>query len=219
MNDIDLIPEAYRIRRWQTRWLKFSGALLVGFLIAFAMGLTTLNSATANAKVRVQELQRRQTITAQQRVEIERLNSEKAELEQQFELLTGLRSGAAAEDMFVAIDRALAGDDLWFVEWRFERAGVMVSEGARTVNTGYFVVVPEGSASAADGAVRVQTNMTIRGQARDHSALSGFVKRLFAQTEIDDVRIRRTSVNRNEQVSAVDFELGVTLKTNVRSLQ
>lgn len=216
MNDIDLIPNAYRTRRWQSSWLKTSAFLFGGLLIAFVVGLVMLNTATANTKARVEALQIRQTVTAQQRVDLERLNTQRTELQQQFELLSGLRSGAAAEDMFVAIDRALTNDDLWFVEWQFERAGVMVGEGVRTVNTGYFIVVPEGTDRPADGAIRVQTNMTIRGQSRDHSGLSGFVRRLFAQPEIDDVRIRRTSVNRNGQISAVDFELAVTLKTDAR---
>ena len=217
MNDIDLIPNAYRTRRWQSRWLKISAFLFGGLFIAFSIGLAMLDTATANTKARVEALQIRQTVTAQQRVDLERLNTQRSELEQLFELLSGLRSGAAAEDMFVAIDRALTSDDLWFVEWQFERAGVMVGDSVRTVNTGYFIVVPDGADRPADGTVRVQTNMTIRGQSKDHSALSSFVRRLFAQPEIDDVRIRRTSVNRNGRISAVDFELGVTLKTVARS--
>jgi hypothetical protein len=57
--------------------------------------------------------------------------------------------------------------------------------------------------------------MTIQGQARDHSALSGFVRRLFEQTEIDDVRIRRTSLNRSNQSGVVDFDLAIVLNTEV----
>lgn len=216
MNDIDLIPQAYRTRRWQSKWLKYSAVLFGAVMIALMTGLSALNTATANTKLRIVELQTRQSVTAQQRVDLQRLNGEKAELEQKFELLSGLRSGAAAEDMFVAIDRALTDDDLWFVEWQFERAGVMVAEGVRTVNTGYFIVVPDGAGQNVDGAVQVQTNMTIRGQSRDHAALSGFVRRLFAQQEIDDVRIRRTSASRNDEDGIVDFELAVTLNTDVR---
>ncbi len=218
MDNIDLIPNAYRTRRWQSSWLRTAAILLASLSIAFAVGLTKLNAVTVSSKARVEALQARQTVTAQQRVDIERLNTQRAELEQQFELLSGLRSGAAAEDMFVAIDRALTSDDLWFLEWKFERAGVMVGESVRTVNTGYFIVVPDGANSATGDAHRVQTNMTILGQSKDHSALSGFVRNLFAQPEIDDVRIRRTSANRNGQISVVDFELGVVLKTNARSL-
>lgn len=217
MNDIDLIPNAYRTRRWQALWLKTSAILLAGLFVAIAVALVMLNTATAKTKERVDALQVRQTVTAQQRVDLEQLITKKSELEQQFELLSSLRSGAAAEDMFVAIDRALTSDDLWFVEWQFERAGVMIGAGVRTVNTGYFIVVPDGAYRSLDGAIRVQTNMTIRGQSRDHSALSSFVRRLFAQPEIDDVRIRRTSINSNGRIRAVDFELDVTIQTDARA--
>ena len=146
---------------------------------------------------------------------MERLGVEKSELEQQFHLLSGLRSGAAAGDMFVTIDRALTSEDVWFLEWQFQRAGVMAGEDVRTVNTGYFIVVPDGAEQLAADELRVQTHMTIRGQARDHSALSGFVRRLFAQPEIDDVRILRTALNSGRQTSIVNFELAVVLNTNV----
>ena len=163
--------------------------------------------AAANATTRVEALQHRQSMTAQQRVDLERMGKEKTELERQFRVLSGLRSGAAAGDMFVTVDRALTSDDVWFLNWEFERAGVVINDDAQTVNTGYFIVVPDGAAQRAPDELRVQTHMTIQGQARDHSTLSGFVRRLFAQPEVDDVRIRRTSRIRNDQVNAVDFVL------------
>jgi len=217
MSDIDLIPQAYRTRLWQARWMKRSALLLGGLVGLLIVGSMALGVATANAKSRVEALQLKQAFTAQQRVDMERLGGEKSDLEHQFHLLSGLRSGAAAGDMFITIDRALTSDDVWFLEWQFRRAGVMAGEDVRTVNTGYFIVVPDGADQLATNELRVQTNMTIRGQARDHSALSGFVRRLFAQPEIDDVRILRTALNSSRQTSTVDFELAVVLNTNVRA--
>ena len=121
-----------------------------------------------------------------------------------------------AGDMFVTIDRALTSDDVWFLNWQFQRAGVMTGEEVRTVNTGYFVVVPDGAEQSVSNDRRVQTHMEIRGQALDHSALSGFVRRLFVQPEIDDIRIRRTSLVRSNDVDTVNFELAVVLNTEVR---
>ncbi len=216
MSDIDLIPQAYRTRRWQSRWIKRT-ALMLGALVGILMlGSSALGVATANARSRVEALQLRQTVTAEQRADLERLGAEKSELERQYHLLSGLRSGAAAEDMFVTIDRALTSDDVWFLEWQFQRAGVMVGEEVRTVNTGYFIVVPDGADQLAADDIRVQTHMTIRGQARDHSVLSSFVRRLFAQSEIDDIRIQRTALNRSNQTSTVEFDLAVVLNTDVR---
>lgn len=213
MSDIDLIPLEYRTRRWQTRGLKRFSCVLGGLMGALALGGTAIGIATAQATSRVEALQLKQSMTAQHRADLERLGAEKTELERQFKVLSGLRSGAAAGDMFITVDRALTGDDVWFLDWEFERAGVMVGEEVQTVNTGYFIIVPDGANRPAPDGLRVQTHMTIHGQARDHSALSGFVRRLFAQPEIDDVRIRRTSLNRNNQGDAVDFELAVILNT------
>ena len=216
MSDIDLIPQAYRTRRWQSRFMNHTALLLGGLLGILILVSSALGVVTANANSRVEALQHRQMVTAQQRADLERLNAQKAELKRQFRLLSGLRSGAAAGDMFVTIDRALTSDDVWFLEWQFQRAGVMAGEEVRTVNTGYFIVVPDGAERLAANDLRVQTHMTIRGQARDHSALSSFVRRLFAQPEIDDVRIHRTSLRRSNQTSTVDFDLAVVLNTDVR---
>ena len=216
MSDIDLIPQAYRTWRWQSRWIKRTALLLGGLVGILILGSSALGVATASARSRVEALQHRQAVTAQQRADLERLGAEKTELERQFRLLSGLRSGAAAEDMFVTIDRALTSDDVWFLEWQFQRAGVMVGEEVRTVNTGYFLVVPDGADKLAADDLRVQTHMTIRGQARDHSALASFIRRLFAQPEIDDIRIGRTALNRSKQTSTVSFDLEVVLNTDVR---
>jgi cell division protein FtsB len=216
MSEIDLIPVAYRTRRWQTRWMKYTVTLVFSLAGLIILGLLALTIATTNARVRVEALKVRQMVTAQQRADIERLGAEKTELEQQFRLLSGLRSGAAAGDMFMTIDRALTSNDVWFRNWQFQRAGVTVGEEVRTVHTGYFVVVPDGAGQQASDDLRVQTHMAIRGQARDHSALSGFVRRLFVQPEIDDIRIRRTSLAHGDRADTVDFELAVVLNTEVR---
>ena len=215
MSDIDLIPQAYRTWRWQSRWLKRTVFVLAGLLGALMSGTLVLGVATANAQSRVEAIQRMRAVTAQQQADLGLLSEEKAELERQFDVLLGLRSGAAAGDMFVTIDRALTSDDVWFLDWQFQRAGIVVGEEVKTVNSGYFIVVPDGADQPAADKLRVRTNMTIRGQSLDHSALSDFVRRLFAQPEIDDVRIRRTSLIRRNQADVVDFELAVVINTEV----
>jgi len=175
-----------------------------------------LGLATDNARANVAALQNKLSHTSQQQADIERLSAVKTELERQFRLLSNLRSGTAAGDMFVTVDQALTSDDVWFRNWKFERAGVMVGEQVETVNTGYFVVVPEGAEQLAPDELRIQTNMEIRGQALDHSALSSFVRRLIVQPGIDDIRIRRTSLIDRNRADTVDFELAVILNTDVR---
>ena len=215
MSDIDLIPQAYRTRRWQSRWMKYTATLSVCLAGILILGSLVLGVATSQVKARVEALQVRKSVTAQQRADIERLGTKKTEFERQFRLLSDLRSGAVASNMFVTIDRALTGDDVWFRNWQFQRAGIMAGGEVRTVNTGYFVVVPDGTDQSVADDLRVQTHMAIRGEARDHSALSSFVRRLFVQPEIDDIRIRRTSLIRGNLADTVDFELAVVLNTEV----
>jgi len=215
MSDIDLIPQAYRVWRWQLRWIKNAAFVLAGLVGLLMLAAVALGIATEDSRSRVGDLQRKRTDSAQQQVDLQRLGEAKVELERQFRLLSGLRSGAAAGDMFVTIDRALTGNDVWFLDWQFQRAGVMVGEGIEAVDSGYFIPYPDNGEQLAADDLRVQTNMTIRGQSLDHSALSGFVRRLFVQPEIDDVRIRRTSLVRLNQADAVDFELAVVLTTEV----
>ena len=59
---------------------------------------------------------------------------------------------------------------------------------------------------------KLQHVLVIRGQARDHSALSRFVRRLFEQPEIQDIRILNTSLADNREF--VDFNLAVTVNSN-----
>ena len=216
MSDIDLIPQAYRTQRWQSKWVRRAGWFTLCLTAALLLTWALLELATSTARAEVAALQNSLSFSAQQRADIERLITEKSELERQYQLLTNLRSGAAAGDMFVTVDRSLDGNDVWFREWRFQRAGVMVGGESGTVNTGYFIVVPEGQEQPDPDTVRIQTNMEIRGQAVDHSALSGFVRRLFVQPGIDDIRIRRTSLVDRNRADTLDFELAVILSTDVR---
>ncbi len=126
-------------------------------------------------------------------------------------MLQGLRGGAAEANLFLGIDEALNGDELWFTNWQFRRAGVKDTEG-RVVETGYFVVVPEGTPPES---WQVETHMTIAGQAQDHGALSEFVRRLLGRAEIENVRIRRTEVQRYATRSVVAFDLAVVINRRV----
>lgn len=215
MTEIDLIPSDYRIRRWQTRWLK-TAAVAFGLLLTLhGIAFVGFRNETREVKTEIADLQNRQLITAQQRSELEALTAKQVELERQLGLLNGLRSGGAAEQMFMTVERALTSDDVWLVEWRFQRSGVVVDDPEAAVDTGYFIVVPR-TEGEPPNPWQVRTHMTIRGQSRDHSALSTFVRGLFSQPEIEDVHVGRTSRSRVASVDIVDFDLAVIMNTDVR---
>jgi hypothetical protein len=54
--------------------------------------------------------------------------------------------------------------------------------------------------------------MELTAQARDHSALAGFVRRLGEQEEIESVRVLNTEVRSVSASEVVDFELAIVVQ-------
>lgn len=217
MTEIDLIPQDYRTRRWQSRWCKRFAVVIGSVLGLQLVAHAAINNRIETTRSSIATLQAQQSVSEQQRADIQDLLARQAESERQLDLLRGLRSGGAAQQLFLVVERALATDDVWFVDWRFQRSGVLVDDPEIAVNTGYFIVVPKDAQSGEPAPWQVRTHMTIRGQSRDHSALSAFVKGLFAQPEIEDVHLGRTTRSRDGADAVVDFDLAVVMNTNVRT--
>ena len=214
MSSIDLIPAEFRERRIRTRRLRgaaLSGAVVIATVLA-ASGW--LRSAAARVQSETATAQTRLSLTAQQREQLQKLDDQLGNLREEWTLLQGLRSGAAAEELFVIIDRALPDEQVWFDDWQFRRAGVLVTEAPRTVNTGYFIVVQPQPDDEDQAAWRVMTHMSINGQARDHAALSRFVRGLFAQPQIHDVKLNSTRIREYESGKVVEFDVAVVLHSD-----
>lgn len=217
MRDIDLIPADYRRARWFRAWSKqmlVSTAVLASVcLVAFV----ALSMRVSQLREEAALLEQQRAVTAQQREDLEALNRQRTSLDQQLSLLGSLRSGAPAQSVFVAIDEALADAEVWFVNWQFRRAGVMVPESQATgVETGYFIVVPEVADKESEQAWLVETHMTITGQARDHEALSRFVNGLYAQPAVVNVSVQRTELSKLATRDIVQFDLAVVLNSEAR---
>ena len=212
MNEIDLIPAAYRKHRLFSRWMKRSLSALLAITLVFIGTFLFLRYETEKIDRELKQLQSQKAITTQQRRELEILNARKHELIQQLNLLAGLRSGSAAEQMFLTIDRALSGDDVWFTQWHFRRAGTATEKDPKTVNTGYFIVIPKGKKSREETWM-IETQMTIQGEALDHAALSRFVSNLIDQPEIQQVRVVKTDLVRVNQHKLVRFSLDIVVSS------
>ena len=210
MADIDLIPQDYRTRIWLHSRVKRTATSMVLMAVIAAAAFAVFNQLAARVDRDITILQQ-QAITTQQHAALMQLNEKKKNLDHQLTLLGGLRSGASAPTMLITIDRAMTGGDIWFKDWQFKRAGSSVEESAEPASNGYFIIIPASSDKPAE-AWKIETHMTIRGQARDHSALSRFVRRLFEQPEIQDIRILNTSLADNREF--VDFNLAVTVNSN-----
>lgn len=208
MREIDLIPHAYRRRRQMIRWLRVSGVLTLLISAAVLAATLSLRLRTDVLEESLQRLQAQKAISAQQRKQLETLNARKRELVQQLDLLAGLRGGAAAEQMFVTVDRAVTPGRVWFTDWRFRRAGTKTDADPEAVDTGYFIVVKPGRPAKRE-AWMIETEMNIDGEAIDHAALSEFVSRLVDQPEIKSVRVVRTETVKRSERPLVRFNLDV----------
>lgn len=218
MSELDLIPQDYRNRLTQR-------AMLGQYLIAF-VALNVLVFATAGlfahltqqATTQIQHLKTQSAITEQQQAQLEQLATQQSEYERRWSLLRSLRAGAAVEDIFKTIDQALVNDDLWFDNWSFRRAGVVVDGEERVVETGYFLIVPADAPASEVPDWRVETHMTLEGRANDHQALSKFVRALFEQPDIKDVSVRRTSLTDYANERVVSFDLTIILNSDVERI-
>ena len=216
MADIDLIPVDYR------NWLNQQTAVrkyVVGFVLLNALVFvagTLLAHAAEQAQAKVMLLQSDNAITQQQQAQLQQLKDQQAEYERRWSLLRSLRAGAAIDDIFSLIDRSIVAGELWFLDWSFRRAGVIVDGQQRGVETGYFIIVADENDPLADPDLSIETHMTIHGQARDHQALSKFVRALFDQRDIKDVNVQKTSQTDYANGRVVDFNVTVVLNSAFR---
>lgn len=217
MKEIDLIPEEFLRKRLFQRWLTLAVSTAITLSVVLLGSSFYLYQANQKTSDGIVVLQAQRDISTENRKQLVALNLEKSNLKQQLNLLTGLRSGASAEQMFVTIDRALPGPDVWITDWKFRRAGTPVEDKTETVNTGYFIVIPAGSRTRKEETWKIDTKMKIRGQAMDHKAMSEFVINLTRQPEIEDVRIVSTRLTQVNRIKLVDFNLDIIVSSKPRS--
>ena len=216
MSDIDLIPQDYR------QWLEHRAILrraALAFVAANAVVLlcyAALSHLSAESQARVIALQSENAVTQQQQQQLQQLESEQDRYEKQWSLLQGLRAGAEIKEIFLLIDRSLTDDRLWFLDWSFRRASVTVDGQQIGADTEYVFIVTDTDGQLRQSNLEVETHMTIRGQARDHQALSTFVRALFEQNDVKDVNVRKTSQTDYANGRVVEFDMAVVLQSSLR---
>jgi len=210
-----LVPADYRryIQQLQLlhRWGLFT-LVIIAVSVSISLGLKYMASEYQKEIV---VLEKKKAISSHQRGILQELEKDRSLLTKKHRILEKLRGGALAEDMFVNIDRALNGKNIWFKNWKFIRAGSKTSEKPRGVNTGYFIVIPESDRAnqKEKEAWQIQTHMEVSGQATDHEALSSFVHRVLQQPQIGDVRILNTQQQVNMDKTVVDFKLVIMVNS------
>ena len=215
---MNLMPEDYKRYLQQLHILQRWGVVMLVFIvlsvsISFGLGYT------ANEyQKEIVRLEKKKAISSQQRNLLQNLEKDRNKLVAKHDVLEKLRGGALAENMFVTIDRALDDNNVWFKSWRFDRAGSKTSEQPKGVNTGYFIIIPENERAnkKEKEAWKIQTHMEVDGGARDHEALSSFVRRLLQQPQIGDIRILNTQQRSYTNTTVVDFKLVITVNSRYR---
>ena len=215
---MNLIPENYRRYLQQLHNLQRWGMTMF-VIITLSISISfALHYKADEYQAEIVLLEKKKAISSQQRSMLQRLEKDHNKLLEKHNVLKKLRGGAAAENMFVTIDNALNGNNVWFKNWRFDRAGSKTSEQTKGVNTGYFIVIPETGRSNKKNkeAWKIQTHMELNGGARDHEALSSFISRLLQQPQIGDVRILNTQQHVYVDKAVVGFKLAITVNSRYK---
>jgi hypothetical protein len=209
VSEIDLIPADYRLERRRESALRALGVAIGAVLLAGVTATSGLAYAASRVHAQVNELEMARRLSEQQQTELSNLQNEHARLEQQWERLQALRGDDDVGMLFVLIDRTIPAGDLWFDRWELRRDEAPAAR--RLAGSG----TPSGAPSAAETgshAVFDHARMHIAGQARDHAALSRFVRALYESPDVQDVHLERTELRRYTTTSVVAFELAVMLK-------
>lgn len=215
MADIDLIPVDYREWLFRRRLLVRFAAALTATCGVLLIAAFLLQRSVDQLESEVARLRSNNAVSQQQQDQLQYLTEQKTEYQRRWSLLRGLRAGAAIDDIFMLIDRSIPSGELWFLDWSFSRAGVVVNGEQRGMETGYFVILDDvGKSSGPD--LSVETHMTIHGQAVDHQALSRFVRALFEEPDIEDVNVQKTSRGRYANGQVVDFNITVVLNSSLK---
>ena len=213
MAEIDLIPADYRLERRRESALRRLAVAAGAVLLVGVTATGGLAYAASRVHAQVNELELVRRLSDQQRTELSNLQNEHARLEQQWGRLQALRGGDDIGALFVLIDRTIPTGDLWFDRWELQRAEAPPGRPA-TVGTGYIAVAPASAPAPVPpaGASIERAQMRIVGQARDHEALSRFVRALYESPDVQDVHLERTDLRRYTTTSVVAFEIAVMLK-------
>jgi len=213
MAELDLVPGRYRHLLDLQRTLRRFGIAFLAAMVALAVVKSSLAYGVHDMQAEIDRIDAARILEQAVRAELETLRGLHGQAERRVRIVSGLRGGVSARDMFRVVEEA-GGGPVWFLDWKFRRAGEVVDHEPRAVKTGYFLVVPlESDEGETEKAWRLETHMEIRGRALDHSALASFVRGLLGRSQIENVRVLRTGTRTYTDREVVDFELAVVVRS------
>lgn len=211
MHELDLIPASYRERLRIQRWLNIFILSFFAILIIIAGLHVMMNKHLVALQSKVQLLQKDKQLNLQQQQQFKALQEQEKSLSARLKMIDGLRGGPPVKQLLLAIDRVIT-PDIWFNNWRFFRANSVVPVKPETVQTGYFIVIPEElNPGHKQHAWKMESHMEISGQATSHSILADFINHLVKQPEISDVKLLQTHLRNYQDTQVVEFNLFVLI--------
>ncbi len=213
MREIDLVPADYRQILLLRRVFKRFILLFVCILVVVGGGRLWLNYLLKTEKSMIAGLEAGESVIIGQKKIYDELQVEKKELTKRLAVLDVLRSGPQAVRLFEVVDRSL-NPGIWFTDWEFIReAKKKKKKHPAQIQTGYFVMATlDEAGSEEEEQWRKSMHMDIKGQALNHAALAGFVRKLLAQPEIEDVKVLNTASNIHSGAEIVTFDLAVVVQ-------
>jgi hypothetical protein len=205
MTELDLIPSDYRGALRRKRWVTIFLCVYGGAVVLTVLAKLGLSVRVASLEEGVTELR----TVKKQRARLDELRVRKEEAEKRLALLDGLRGGVSAEQVMLVLDRALE-PAVWFKQLTFRRDGMVVPHPPEALESGYAMLIPQQGQQSRE-AWSISTRVAIQGQARDHAALSRFIKRLTEQAEVQEARLLNSGPRRHVSAEAVDFNLEVVI--------
>lgn len=218
MHELDLIPASYREQLKVKRWFRlFFIAIAITIILVSGLRLSIVNS-TKKLSDKIEVLQKNKIVNIGLQKKYNDLVEQEIKLKKDLEVLKALQGGPSTKQILLAIDKAIQ-NGVWFTQWTFNRNREATPVQPNTVQTGYFIIIPQeniNSPSPSQQAWKLTTHMEISGQALDHTNFSSFVNKLIHQPEIADVKVINTSLNSILSTQVVDFKIVVIINNNYK---
>ena len=214
--ELNLIPASYRER---LKIQQGCHAFLFAFVLiclAIIFGHFNITHKFENIKLTINKLQKDKSFNLQQQQTYNNLLATEQVLQKNLEILSGLHGGPPVIQIFKVIDRVMNGS-VWFDQWSFQRAGEMTEVKPETVQTGYFIIIPQDvNNTNKQQAWKLNTHMDMSGNAWDHSSFSRFVSALIDQPEIEDVKVISTNLRSYTNYQLVNFKIIVIVNNQFK---
>lgn len=210
MAEMNMIPQDYHQGIRLRRMLRNVMQACIFVLAGIAAAKLLLTYLISHEKMHVVRLEQRQQALVHGQALSDTLRQKTQVTQQQLAALDALRGHADVRRFLRTIDTAFT-EGVWLDRVNFLRQGATGTldnlPGAK--NSG-ILVVPNGAVPASPAGIN--QGVEIVGHAMSHSLLADFMRKLGAQSGMEDLRLVATFTRNYTSVQVVDFTLTLQMK-------